>query len=251
LRSHRSIEALRSLRAWSIGTHETAWSLLGNAWADLGSPAEIERRDLAEALVAFTQGRTVSSSELSAALCVPAAYVDLFVDVRAMHTRWRLREQRDWRSRHFLEGLALYSLNRELSSPPDAPAWRQSYPLADRDLIEYVASIPAGVLCEPGRPRALMRDALGPMLPDRIRRRFSKGHATPVRARVALQHAPTLLAGLASLQVVERGYVDVQALRGQLEDATAGRPRDVGLLLRVIAIERWISALMAERVAAA
>jgi asparagine synthase (glutamine-hydrolysing) len=251
LRSRRLLDALRSLRAWSIGTHETAWSLLRNVWADLGSPARAERRDLAEALVAFTQGRTVSSSELSTALCVPAAYVDLFVSTRAVHTRWRLGERREWRSRHFLEGLALYSLNCELSSPPDATGWRQSYPLADRDLVEYVASIPASVLCEPGRPRALMRDALGPMLPDRIRRRFSKGHATPVRARVALQHAPALLAGLDSLQVVERGYVDAQALRGQLEDATAGRPRDVGLLLRVIAIERWLSALMAERMAAA
>jgi asparagine synthase (glutamine-hydrolysing) len=251
LRSWRLGRALGELRGWSVGTHQTVWSLLGDTLTELLPGRWIERRDAMEAVASIGRSASILPLPVEDVLCVPHDAMSYFFEVRALHTRWRLREQRPWTSRHFVGSVGLYALNLELSSPVDAGEIGVTYPLADRNLVEYVASIPARLSCEPGRPRALMRDAIGPMLPERTRRRFSKGNAAPFRTRLAQQHAPTLLARLDSLQVVTRSYIDRDRFRTQLHHALAGAPHTGGLLLRALLIEQWLSALPSNNSAAA
>jgi asparagine synthetase B (glutamine-hydrolysing) len=242
---------VRELRAWSLDAHETAWSLLGHALGELAPARYVERRDAASVLASLThwaKGRRLKPEEV---FSVPPAAMEHFYAVQAIHTRWRLREHRDWRSSQFLAAAALYSLNLELSSPPEAPDVCKTYPLTDRDLIEYVASIPATVLCEPRRPRALMRNAIGPILPRRIEARFSKGHAAPFGARLARESAGTLLASLDTSHSVARGYVSRDGLRMHAERALAGLPHDSGFLIHTLHMERWFAALDAKASAAA
>jgi asparagine synthase (glutamine-hydrolysing) len=251
LKQPRLPALLRELRAWSLDAHETAWSLLGHALGELAPARYIERRDAANVLASLShwaKGRRLKPEEV---FSVPSAAMEHFYAVQAIHTRWRLREHRDWRSSQFLAAVALYSLNLELSSPPEAPDVCKTYPLTDRDLIEYVASIPAAVLCEPRRPRALMRDAIGAILPRRIEARFSKGHAAPFGARLARECAGTLLASLDASHSVARGYVSRDGLRMHAERALAGLPHDSGFLLHTMHMERWLAALNAKASAAA
>ena len=242
---------VRELRAWSIGTHQTAWSLLGHVLSDLLPAGYVERRDAAIVIASLGEWAARERVRMEDVLCVPSWAVEHFFAVRALHTRWCLRERRAWRSDHFLASLALYSLNLELSSPPEMPDVCRTYPLADRDLVEYVAAIPATVLCEPRRPRALMRDALGPILPRRIEARFSKGHAAPFGARLAREGAAELLARLDTSQVGAREYVSPDALRMHIERSLAGQPHDSGLVLRVLMMERWLTSRLATVSAAA
>lgn len=250
LRSGRLLTALEEARAWSLAMQETGWSLLWKAGADLGTARGRERRDAADSLAGLSRWAGASRLPMQQVLCVPGSAHALFFELRAIHTRWRAAAQRPWRSRAFVQGLALYLLGRELLTPAEGDTVTLSYPLADRDLIELVGSIPSTVLVEPGRPRALMRDALGEIVPERVRQRFSKGYAAPFRARLVRPHVPAMLEGLAGLAVVQRGYVDPDALRKHLEQCLAGGPYDTGLLLRVLSIERWL-ALEPAQIAAA
>lgn len=248
LRAGRIRGALHATRAWALATRDTAWSLLWNAATDLMPGSSIARRDTRAALESVSGS---AMSDIALALCVPRASIALFEAACAAQTQWRLRERHSPAPKHFVAALALYGLNRELSSPPEAPCVRFTYPFADRDLVECVASIPAAVLCEPGRPRALMRDALGPIVPEIIRRRFSKGHAGPFHARIERRMAPLLLERFTSLQVIERGYVDADGLKLQLDQAIANAPHRGGFLMRVWLVEQWFQTLAAERSAAA
>ena len=252
LRRLQWMAAARELRAWSLGTHETAWSLLAEALAGFLPARVIVRRDAARTLASIVGATaTVAPEHAAAALGVPRSLVSHFYTAREIHTRWCLRERQPWRSGQLVAALGLYALNQELASPPEAQGIALTYPIADRDLVEFAAAIPAGVLCEPGRPRALMRDALGPLLPERIRRRFSKGYAGPFHARLVREQAPSLLARWPALHVIERGYIDPASVLAQFQSAMTGGPHSTGLLMQVLAIETWLSAMTSDNSAAA
>jgi asparagine synthase (glutamine-hydrolysing) len=251
LRALRPMRALGECRAWALATQDTAWSMLADALVGLAPAWLAERRDLRDALRSLTGSRGATTRRMAAQLGgAPGGMAHLEVIVRTQ-TAWRLRNQSPHVNRHVVAGLALYALNQELSSPAEGEGVLATYPFADRDLVEFVTAIPARVLCEPGRPRALMRDAFVGLLPERIHRRFSKGYAAPFRTRLVQQHAPALLRDLDVLHVVTRRFVDPSFLRTQLQLVPAGAPHDGSFLLRVLLIEQWLTALASERSAAA
>jgi asparagine synthase (glutamine-hydrolysing) len=58
------------------------------------------------------------------------------------------------------------------------------HPFADRALVDFLLSLPCSVKTEPGRPKALLRDALGDLLPGSLRERGKGDYREVLRRRV-------------------------------------------------------------------
>ena len=58
------------------------------------------------------------------------------------------------------------------------------HPFADRDLVEFLVSLPSVIKSDPMRPKAVLVDSLGDILPGVIQRRPKGDHLAVVRRRV-------------------------------------------------------------------
>lgn len=139
---------------------------------------------------------------------------------------------------------------RWLQSPPELSPVVYAHPYADRRLVEFMLSVPASVASGPGRPRALMKEALKDVLPARVLGRFSKGYADPLHLRIIKARLPVDLGDLDSWQVVQRSYVDRVHLRNALSDVRNGASRKLKNLLMVVSLERWLATREAQARAA-
>lgn len=114
------------------------------------------------------------------------------------------------------------------------------YPFLDRDLVEFLFSIPPEQLLRPGRRRSLMRRALVNIVPDEILERRRK--AFQLRAPLsALQQAyPKLLKLFADAAIASAGFVDPAQLRRSLKGIAEGDPKWRQAMLKTIALELWM-----------
>src|SRR5258705_10625720 len=114
------------------------------------------------------------------------------------------------------------------------------YPYLDRQLVEYLISIPATQLLRPGERRSLMRRALVDLVPPEILSRKTK--ATTARSPI-----PALQSRAQSFENIFRGslsatmgYVDDDRFREALRAAVNGNWPDLGRLLKGISLELWL-----------
>ena len=114
------------------------------------------------------------------------------------------------------------------------------YPFLDRDLVEFLFSIPPEQLLRPGRRRSLMRRALVDIVPHEILERRRK--AFQLRAPLsALQQAyPKLLKLFADAAIASAGFVDIAQLRRSLKAIAEGDPKWRQAMLKTIALELWM-----------
>jgi asparagine synthase (glutamine-hydrolysing) len=114
------------------------------------------------------------------------------------------------------------------------------YPFLDRDLVEFLFSIPREQILRPGRRRSLMRRALVNIVPREILERRRK--AFQLRAPLsALQQAyPRLLELFADSAIANEGLVDLDKLRFSLGKIAEGSPEWRQAMQRAIALELWI-----------
>jgi asparagine synthase (glutamine-hydrolysing) len=114
------------------------------------------------------------------------------------------------------------------------------YPFLDRDLVEFLFSIPPEQLLRPGRRRSLMRRALVNIVPHEILERRRK--AFQLRAPLsALQQAyPKLLKLFADPAIASAGFVDPAQLRRSLKGIAEGDPKWRQAMLKTIALELWM-----------
>jgi asparagine synthase (glutamine-hydrolysing) len=115
------------------------------------------------------------------------------------------------------------------------------YPFLDRELVEYLFSIPREQLVRPGRRRALMRRALKNIVPDEILERRRKGRQTRAPL-VAMQLAHGKIDKLFTNALISSsGFVDPDRLRAALELTCNGRDvRWWRPLMRAIGLELWL-----------
>lgn len=115
------------------------------------------------------------------------------------------------------------------------------YPYLDKDLVEYLFSIPRTQILRPGRRRFLMRRSLATIVPEEILERRRKAFQLhgPL---TALREAADALRGLFtnSPHVVQRGWVDADELRNALNRIARGDAQHWQGLLRVITLELWL-----------
>lgn len=117
------------------------------------------------------------------------------------------------------------------------------YPYLDRDLVDYLFSIPREQLLRPGRRRSLMRRALAPIVPEEILERRRK--AFVVRGPLtAIQQSRRVLEMLISESIIaDAGFVDSTPLRIALELTASGTaPLWWQTILRAITLELWLRA---------
>jgi asparagine synthase (glutamine-hydrolysing) len=114
------------------------------------------------------------------------------------------------------------------------------YPMLDKNLVEYLFSVPPEQLVRPGRRRFMMRRALRGIVPSEIleRRRKAFQLRAPMNAIRAAQ--PKLERLISSSRIGEMGFIDVASLRCALKATAAGDAGWYQAVLRAIAYELWV-----------
>lgn len=150
---------------------------------------------------------------------------------------------RSWIAPHRLDnGLAWWSIMETLPHLQphivNRPEYR--YPFLDKDLIQYLYSIPRDQILRPGRRRSLMRRALKSIVPHEIlerRRKAFQLHA-PLSA---LQQQHSKIERLFAAAATEgTGFIEIKELLGALEYTAQGGVEWWQALLKAIAYELWL-----------
>ncbi|MBI3088576.1 MAG: hypothetical protein HYY91_06830 [Candidatus Omnitrophica bacterium] len=98
-----------------------------------------------------------------------------------------------------------------------------AFPFLDRDLLSFLMSIPGEMQTHAGVPKALLREAMGGILPEPIARRRWKADFTHLVNEGMARDYPRLIRCFDSHpRVAECGYVNEHALRTHLDRLRAG-----------------------------
>jgi len=117
------------------------------------------------------------------------------------------------------------------------------YPHLDRELVEFLFSVPRDQLVRPGRRRSLMRRALRHIVPSEVLERRRKAYRIRGPLAVFQNSKEKLLLLFKNSLVAEQGLVDLPALRLAIELTSSGQsfvwwqP-----LMKTIAYELWLRA---------
>ena len=115
------------------------------------------------------------------------------------------------------------------------------YPHLDRELVEFLFSVPREQLVRPGQRRSLMRRALRDVVPSKVLERRRKAYRIRGPMAVLQQHEKKLLQLLDNALVVERGLVDRQKLQLALRLTSSGQSMVWWqALMRTVAYELWL-----------
>jgi asparagine synthase (glutamine-hydrolysing) len=129
--------------------------------------------------------------------------------------------------------------SRKLQPPEPLQHLNFTHPYIHRPLVEFMLSIPAGIVCRPGEPRRLMRRAFQELWPPELRRRRSKDSFSSVFLD-SLRPLGDKLRKEPRLQVVERGYVDPQSLKTRLDNLAHSMECNEPQLRQIILLEVWL-----------
>lgn len=143
----------------------------------------------------------------------------------------------------FQESIATVDVvRRQLACHPLAveQPCEERYPFLDRDLLEFVLSVPRDQLLRPGQRRSLMRRALTGIAPEEVLNRKRKAFVT----RSPIKGIGMDPSGLADLQrhMVCRlfNFVDSERFCDALADAIHGKQIHVVSAMRTLALEYWL-----------
>jgi asparagine synthase (glutamine-hydrolysing) len=136
----------------------------------------------------------------------------------------------------------LEALRRQLacSATPFDPVYEKCYPYLDRDLIEFLFSIPPEQLVRPGHRRSLMRRALVGIVPVEVLERKRKACVVRHPLAAISTQWPKLMEMSHQMVSGLLGIVDVNAFCTALEKARHGREVPIVPLMRTIGIEMWL-----------
>jgi asparagine synthase (glutamine-hydrolysing) len=113
-------------------------------------------------------------------------------------------------------------------------------PFLDVRLVELLFSLGASDLIERGRTKAVLRRALGDLLPPVVRDRVDKlGFVTPEAAWLRNGLGPFAAEVFASQAFRERGFVNEAAARRRLEEHRRGEREAGNELWRALCVELW------------
>jgi len=138
-------------------------------------------------------------------------------------------------------------LRRQLacSSLPSDPPYETRYPYLDRELLEFLYSLPPQQIVRPTQRRSLMRRSLRDIVPPEILNRSRKGYVSrgPV---LSLSSQWSHLLGMTEEMACEKyGVANKQSFRAALQNAKNGNEPSVVPLIRMVAVESWMRNLVA------
>jgi asparagine synthase (glutamine-hydrolysing) len=113
-------------------------------------------------------------------------------------------------------------------------------PFLDVRLVELLFSLRASELIDRGRTKAVLRRALGDLLPPVVRDRVDKlGFVTPESSWLRNGLGELAADVFASQSFRERGFVNAAATRRRLEEHRAGERTAGNELWRALNLELW------------
>lgn len=120
-----------------------------------------------------------------------------------------------------------------------------SFPMLDRDLLAFLMAIPGEMQNHDGVPRAILREAMRGVLPERIRTRRSKGDFSGVVNRGVAQDVPAICRALSDeSHGLQLGYFDGNRLRPSVARLANGLMRpdclDAWDLADLFGMEMWL-----------
>jgi asparagine synthase (glutamine-hydrolysing) len=114
------------------------------------------------------------------------------------------------------------------------------YPYLDRDLLEFVFSIPREQLLRPGQRRSLLRRALNGIVPDEVLNRKRKGFVVR-RLNMAVNGQRTHVEELVTnMRLGRLGIVNPPDFATSVQDARSGRGIVSVRMLRALNLEIWL-----------
>jgi asparagine synthase (glutamine-hydrolysing) len=124
--------------------------------------------------------------------------------------------------------------------------WR--YPYLDRDLVEFLFSVPRSQLVRPGRRRSLMRRALRDLVPTEILERRRKAFVVRSPIVALRANAPVIERLFSASVCAEWGLTEPNRLRELINDVVRGQGETRWAeLMRAVAVELWLRSLASAR----
>ena len=118
-------------------------------------------------------------------------------------------------------------------------------PFLDYRLVEALYSVGASDLIDNGVTKAVLRRAVGDLLPPPVRDRVDKlGFVTPSRRFFRGAFGEYAAQLLASPQFAAREFVDVAEAQGRLAALRAGQPVSEAPVWRALNLELWARAFL-------
>jgi hypothetical protein len=228
---------LRQALAWSqslrVPVYSIVWRGLTNCLREW-KPAQ--NVDLRGTLADGSSGTAVLPRFHERAIALEAA--------RTKTALWRKaapsRRKHLWALANFLD-------TRALQCPEIMQGVSYSHPYAHRPLVEFMMSIPAEIVCRPGRPRSLMRSAFAEFLPASVVRRRSKATFDTAFRAALTALAREVLVDAKNMQLAERGYVDAATAESHLKRYVEGLKCNEGEIRHLLLFEFWLRAWQHER----
>jgi asparagine synthase (glutamine-hydrolysing) len=116
-------------------------------------------------------------------------------------------------------------------------------PLLDHRLVEFAATVPAGLRLKGGSGKWLMKKALARYLPDEILHRTKMGFVTPVSAWFRGPLAGEAAAIARSPALAELGWLDMPAIARLAEEHRSGRVEHGRLMWQLMMLDRSLQRL--------
>lgn len=138
--------------------------------------------------------------------------------------------------------LAVEQLRRQMSccSPPSNPICEIRYPYLDRDLLEFIYSIPREQLVRPGQRRSLMRRALSGIVPEPILNRKRKAFVAR-GPRLAITSEWSGLAKLTNdMHIAKLNITSERIFLDWLQRARNNGDVSIVRLMRTVYAELWL-----------
>jgi asparagine synthase (glutamine-hydrolysing) len=136
----------------------------------------------------------------------------------------------------------LEGLRRQLSCsmPSSAPPHEKRFPFLDRDLLEFIFSIPSEQLLRPSQRRSLMRRALVGIVPDEVLNRKRKAVITRGPMLGISEEWARMCTLTKDMRCAALGIVDAPHFLAALQRARDGEEVSTVPLLRTLGIELWL-----------
>lgn len=222
----RPISLMRQLTAWSLVKRRPLIQLLWQSSLEL-LPPFLAQHLLKEAKVeSWIQGRFATRTHLAIRQIDVADHFGFWLPSR----------------RSCIAGVQLMA--NKMAGRAIRVGEEARYPYLDKDLIEFILSIPATQLLRPGERRSLMRRALRGIVPEEILSRRTKqfGARTPAVAidKHWLELEAIFTAPICSLL----GYVKGDEFMRTLHAVRNGKIVNMSRLLNTVALEFWLRRML-------
>jgi len=138
--------------------------------------------------------------------------------------------------------MTLDVLSRQLASEPlpSDPPYERRFPFLDRDLLEFLYSIPREQFVRPGQRRSLLRRALRGIVPEEILNRRRKSFVARTPSVLISEEWDRVCELTTNMVASSLGLVSETAVLSECRRARQGLEVPMATLLRTLAIECWL-----------